>query len=227
MAGLAQKAQVLSSLQTDAVMEYRQGAKHLKAREQITLRRPQSLRIDAYYAFGVALTVASDGSQVQVFEPTKNVLFHGRSTSAALERFAHVPLGPRKAVDLLMGLVPDSDETVAPALSYVRREAKLLIAGCRQPDGAVIELGFAGPVLAVTREREPTGVLRYEVGYSDYRDVAGINFAHRVEASFPLSDSWIKFSYQRAVLNRVFDDALFVLSARPATHLVELDYQPN
>ncbi len=224
-ARLAQKAQALSSFQTDAVMEYTQGTKHLKAREQLTIRRPQSLRIDAYYAFGVGLVVVSDGAQIQVFEPSKNLLFYGRPSATALDRFAHVPLGPRKAINLLMGLAPDSGRATPPALSYVRREGTLLIAGRRWPDGSVTELGFAGSELAVTREREPNGALRYEVGYGDYRDVGGINFAHRIEASFPLSGSAVKFSYKQAVFNRVFDNSLFVFLPSPATRTIDLDYQ--
>lgn len=223
---LAQKARTLSSLETEAVMEYSQGAKHVKAREQLTIRRPQSLRIEAYYAFGVALVVASDGTQIQVFEPSKNELFQGHPTAATLNRFAHVPLGPREAVDLLMGLAPDTDaDSARLPLSYARRQGSVLIAGWNKSDGSTIELGFADSELALAREHEHNGALRYEVAYGDYRNVGGINVAHRIEASFPPSGTAVKFNYKQAVLNRLFDNARFVLSPPPATRVIDLDRQ--
>jgi hypothetical protein len=225
IAKLEQKARALSSLQTDAVMDYSQGAKHLKAREQLTLRRPQSLRLEVYYAFGVALVLVSNGAQIQVFEPSNDVLLYARSSAVMLDRFAHVPLGPRQAVNLLMGLSPDSGVGTQSSLSYVRREGATLIAGCRAPDGSAIELGFADSELALARERERDGALRYEVGYGDYRDVGGISLAHQIVASFPSSGAAVKFSYKHAVLNRVFDNSLFVLSPGPATRAIDLDRQ--
>ncbi len=104
---LAERDRGLDSMQTPAVMEYSNPEHHLKAREVITVRRPQDLRIEALSPFGVALVVAAKDSRLAIFRSSDNTLMHGAATADTLNRFAQVPLAPKPAVDLLLGLAPD------------------------------------------------------------------------------------------------------------------------
>jgi hypothetical protein len=87
-------------------MEYSNGSDHVKAREELIVRRPGSLRIEAMSPFGVVLIVAAQDSRLQIFEPSKNTLMRGTADAATLARFARIPMAPRDAVGLLMGIVP-------------------------------------------------------------------------------------------------------------------------
>ena len=119
---MAHRDRALESLQTSAVMEYTNGADHVKAREDIVVRRPASLRVEAMSPFGVALIVAAQDSRLQIFEPSKNTLMRGTADAATLARFARIPMAPRDAVGLLMGIVPEAQTTSPPdAVSDRRR----------------------------------------------------------------------------------------------------------
>src|SRR5205807_6264902 len=55
---LSRRDHSLESVRTAAVMEYSGGGQHVKAREQIAVRRPSSMRVEAESPFGVALVLA-------------------------------------------------------------------------------------------------------------------------------------------------------------------------
>ncbi len=219
---LSNKAQILSSLQSEALMAYSQNGKRFKAREEITLRRPDRLRIEAYYALGVGLIVVSNGKEAQVFEPSKNLLLVGKPNADTLDRFVHVRLEPYEAVDLLMGLPPRQDLSWAKP-SYIRREGSLMMVGLPSYDSSSLELGFTDSKLLLIRSREVDGKLRYQVNYDDYRDVGGILIAHRITAQFPKTGTLVEFYYKQAVVNRVFPESTFALSVSPATNKVMLE----
>ena len=111
---MAQRDRSLDSLQTSAVMEYTNGADHVKAREEIVVRRPASMRVEAMQPFGVALIVVAQDARLQIFEPSKNTLMRGTADAATLARFARIPMAPRDAVGLLMGIVPQAQNTSPP-----------------------------------------------------------------------------------------------------------------
>jgi len=96
----------LHSMQSAALMEYTGGGEHFKARENIIVRRPASMRVEVMSALGVALVVAADAGQVAVFDPGKNTLMQGAATAAKLQRYARIPMTPDAAVRLMLALAP-------------------------------------------------------------------------------------------------------------------------
>src|SRR5271170_5480436 len=88
------RTRILTALQTPAVMEYAGPGGHFKAREQITVRRPSSLRVEALTPLGVALVVAAGPTEIAVFDPSKNTITRGAATAATLEQVARIPLTP-------------------------------------------------------------------------------------------------------------------------------------
>jgi hypothetical protein len=218
---LVERSRELSSMQTAAVMEYREADRHVKAREQILVRRPGSLRVEALSPFGLALVVAANDSHLEIFEPSSDTLYKGEATAQSLNRFAQIPLAPKPAVNLLMGLAPDGDALLR-APDSVGSEGGLLIATYKSADGSVTEIGFRGPQLALVRERREGGV-ECEVRYSDYRDIGGFQFAHRIEADFPRARTHVNLSYKRPIINGILADSLFALTPGPATKQVDLN----
>jgi hypothetical protein len=218
---LADRDQALSSMQTPAVMEYSGPGGHFKAREQMIVRRPASLRVEAMSPLGVALVVAADGGQIAVFDPGKNTLMRGPATAETLERFARIPMAPQQAVRLLLALAPDSAMLTMPPSSQTD-DASMKVLTYARADGAIDELGFTDDQLTLVREKSSSGRITYEVHYSDYKDIGAIKFPYAVEASFPLSGTTLKLRYERPIVDGEIDDALFVLSPGASTKVIDL-----
>jgi outer membrane lipoprotein-sorting protein len=199
---LAERDHLLSSLQTPAIMEYSGPSGHLKVREQFTVRRPASLRVDAMSPLGVALIVAADDAQIAVFNPGDNTLMRGPANGATLARFTQIPMAPAQAVQLLLGLLPDdSILTMQPS-----------------------EIGFGNGQLTMVRARDASGQLTYEVHYSDYRDIGAMKFPFELDAQFLESATTIKLHYLNPSIDRQIADSTFVLSPRPDTRLIQLGF---
>jgi outer membrane lipoprotein-sorting protein len=206
-AALGQRENAVRSMQSAAVMEYTGGGQHFKARENIIVRRPASMRVDVMSAAGVVLVVAADGGQIAVFDSGKNTLMHGPASAATLERYARIPMTPDAATRLLLGMNGN-----AKILTY------------HQLSGVVDELGFSSDNrLEMVREKLPDGRVGYEVHYSDYRDTGGgITFPAQVDAKFPKTGATVKFHFENPTVNQDVPDSTFVLSPRPGTRMLTI-----
>jgi hypothetical protein len=218
---LSARDQTINSVESPAIMEYSGPDGHLKAREQITLRRPAGLRVEAMSPLGVALIVVADAGQIAVFDPSRNTLMRGPATSETLERFARIPMEPRRAVRLLMGLAPDS-ATLSLAPSEVHDENGMKLLTYAPRDGMVDQLGFAQNHLVLVRGKSASGQLIYEVKYGDYRDIGAATFPYEIDASFPATGTKLKLRYERPEIDRPIPDSTFTLSPGPATRLINL-----
>ena len=220
-ASLGARDQMIDSLESPAIMEYSGPDGHIKAREQITLRRPAGLRVEAMSPLGVALIVAADAGQVAVFDPSRNTLMRGPASAATLERFARIPMEPQRAVRLLLGLAPDSAMlSFAPSAVHDDKDMKLLTYAAR--NGMIDQLGFVQDRLALVRELRTSGELVYQVNYSDYREIGAVTFPYQIDASFPATGAKLKLRYERPVIDQPIPDSQFTLSPGPATRLIDL-----
>ena len=211
---MAERDRSLESLQTSAVMEYSNGDNHVKAREDIAVRRPASLRVEARSPFGVALIVAARDSQLQIFEPSKNTLMRGTADASTLARFARIPMAPRDAVGLLMGIVPEAQSTAPP--ENVATQGDMTILSYEEAEGAHREVGFQDGELAMVRMRTATGAIAFEIRYTDYHDIGAVMFAYKVDADFPLMATRVSFAYKRPIVNGKIADSMFTLTPNGA-----------
>jgi len=215
---LNQRDNAVHSMQSGAVMEYTGGGQHFKARENLIVQRPASMRVEVMSAAGVVLVVATDGSQLAVFEPGKNTLLHGPASAATLERYARIPMTPDAAARLLLGLSPDTAMLGSPPNSMMADgDSKILT--YHQAGGVVDELGFNGDQrLEMVRERLGDGRIGYEFHYSDYRDAGGgVMFPAQVDANFPKTGATVKFHFENPSINQDVPDSTFVLLPGPGT----------
>lgn len=217
---MAERDRALASLQTSAVMEYSNGTDHVKAREEIIVRRPGSLRVEAMSPFGVALIVAAQDARLQIFEPSKNTLMRGTADAATLARFARIPMAPRDAVGLLMGIVPEAQTTSPP--DSVATEGDMTVLAYAEPGGSRRELGFQNGQLAMVRKLTPNGAVDFEIRYADYRDIGGVMFAYKVDADFPPAETRVSFSYKRPIVNGKIADSVFTLTPAPGAKEVDI-----
>jgi outer membrane lipoprotein-sorting protein len=219
---LIERARRLDAMQAEAVMAYAGGGQHVKVREEVALKRPASLRVEAMSPFGVAAVVAANGSTVVIYQPSDNTFYRGAATADTLSRFARIPLPPEQAVKLLMGLLPDSETNFA-APTAVRAENGLVVGSYQMPGGSVDELGFADGQLRMVRTRGHSGVA-YEVNYSDYRDVGGLQFAHQLDAKFLNTGTQLNVKYSSVIVNPILSDSEFVLVPQGAARVLDLDH---
>ena len=217
---MAERDRALQSMQTSAVMEYSNGDQHVKAREDLVARRPASLRVEAMSPFGVALIVAAQDSRLQIFEPSRNTLMHGTASAATLARFARIPMAPRDAVGLLMGIVPEAQTSAAP--DSVANDGGVMVLMYAGPDHSSRELGFENGQLVMVRERAAGGAVNYEIRYADYHDIGGVMFPYQVDADFPSVQTHVSFHYRRPIVNGNVPDSVFVLTPGPNAKQVDI-----
>jgi len=218
---LIERARRLDSMQAEAVMDYAGGGQHVKVREELAIKRPSSLRVQALTPFGVAAVVVANGTTVTIFQPSDNTFYRGAATAGTLSRFARIPLPPEQAVKLLMGLLPENEAYFAKPTS-VRSENDMVIGTYDLPGGEVDELGFAGTQLRMVRARNNSGN-GYEVTYSDYRDIGGLQFAHRLDAGFLNTGTHLNVKYGGVIVNPTLGDSEFVLVPQGAAKVIDLD----
>lgn len=202
-------------------MEYQSPQGHLKAREQITLRKPASLRVEALSPLGVALVITANADQIAIFDPSKNTITRGAATAATLGQVARIPMTPPAAVRLLLGLPPDPELLkTTPVSSHEEQGAATVLFADR--NGATCELDFTGGNLTMVRETSLNGLTSYEVHYSDYRDIGSLTFPHVIVANFPATTTMLKLHYEQPRVDGVIPDSTFVLAPGPQTKELSL-----
>src|SRR5260370_7195293 len=98
-AALNQREKSLDSMQTQAIMEYTGvDLKFVNAQEQLVVKRPDNLRVEAMSPFGVALLLAAQGQELAIYEPGENRFMRGAANADTLYRFARIPMDPADAV---------------------------------------------------------------------------------------------------------------------------------
>ncbi len=220
-AALAERDKRLDSMQTPAVMEYTAGNQHVKAKEEIVVKRPGNLRVEAMSPFGVALLLAAQGSELAIFEPGQNRFMRGQATADTLYRYVRIPMVPADAVGLLMGLAPPEFALNASADS-VSSDGAMTVALYGNTGSGTRELGFSAGNLAMVRETAGDGRVNYEVRYSDYHDIGGLMFPYVVDAKFPAASSHVTFRYLRPIVNGEIPASTFVLTPAPGASLMNL-----
>ena len=210
---VAERDRALDSLQTEAIMEYSAPDKHPpRVREQITARRPDSLRVEAMSALSVALILVTNGKQLTIFQPSDNKLVYAPATAATLNQFIQIPMQPADAVTLLLGIAPDSSALAQRAPDSIASEGEMTVAQWSGPKSTRRELGFKDDQLAMVRLRATTGAVEYEVRYSDYHDIGGLMFPYSVDATFPVAQSRVVVRYKRPIINGDIPVSAFILS---------------
>lgn len=221
LAALARREHELQSLRSGALMEYNAAdGRHFTTHEQIAIRRPASLRVEALSPFGAAMVLtANDAGRLMIFDPANNTMLTGGADAATLARFVRIPMAPAAAVDLLMGLAPDPAQLATPPDS-VTHESGMTVVAWRLGAGGTRELGFIGSELAMVRERDQSGARRYEVRYADWHADGDISFPRKVDADFPASSFTLR--YEAPVLNAALPASIFTLTPGPATKRISI-----
>jgi outer membrane lipoprotein-sorting protein len=226
IAALIERDRRLVSMQTTAVMEYSAGNQHVKAKEEITVKRASNLRVEAMSPLGVALLLVAQGADLSIFEPSQNRFMRGQANADTLYRYVRIPMEPTDAVGLLMALAPPTIPLSSNAYA-VTKDGAMLIASYGNTQTGMHQLGFVDGNLAMVRESASGGAVEYEVRYSDYHDIGGLMFPYVVDATFPAAGSHVTFRYLRPIVNSVIPDSTFVLTPAPGANVTNMSFDDD
>ena len=184
--------------------------------QRLVVQRPASLRIELLGLFDqVAGVLVTDGADFGFVDLSSGVRDAGPVDDGVLWRTARVDLTPADAVALLLG---------APALD----EGGAVVSARRFEDGGVgvstrgadavrtrwLEWDDSGRLRRAAL-REPDGSAVWVARYSDWRDIEGKRFAHRIELDFPRVEAEASVRFQAVELEPALAPELFVLQLAP------------
>jgi hypothetical protein len=181
------------------------------ARQLLAVERPACLRLEVLGLMNQRIAVlATDGERYDLYRSESRAVESGEIRPSVLWEVAGVPLTPEEAVGVLLG-APSMwcpGGVVTDAAEGADARVRFQIRGC---DRYWFALEFdAQALLSGYQVGGPEGTY-YQVRYHDYREVAGIGFAHRVELDFPISESRAEVQFRGVELNPVFPESIFRL----------------
>jgi outer membrane lipoprotein-sorting protein len=216
MKKMAQRNQSLESLQTEAIMSYTSpDQQRPKVREQVSAKRPDSLRVEAMSALSVALILVANGKNLTIFEPSRNKLVRADATADTLNQFIRIPMAPADVVTLLLGITPDAKTITNHGPYATATEGDMTVAAWNVANSRC-ELGFQDDQLVMVRMRSMGGAIEYEVHYRDYHDIGGVMFPYLIDATFPQAQSHLVLQYKRPIINGQLPASAFVLAPQTA-----------
>jgi hypothetical protein len=181
------------------------------ARQLLALERPARFRVEVLGLLNQRVAVlATDGEQYDLYRSASGAVQSGEIRPSVLWEVAGVPLTPEAAVEVLLG---------APRMGSAGGE----ISGAALSGDARLrfEIRGGGPYWSSLEFDAQSLLAHYEVigpegswlqvRYDDYREVAGIHFAHRVELDFPISGAHAEIDFREVELNPTLPEGIFRL----------------
>jgi hypothetical protein len=178
------------------------------ARQLLLVERPARLRVEVIGLVGQRVAVlATDGQRYDLYRSETGLVEHGEIHPGVLYEVAGIPLTPEQAVMLLLG-APETGAASLPNSVRLFPDGAIHVAWRGGGVDSVLEFDAEGRVrrYAVTVEN---GAALLRVAYDDYRLVAGVPFAHRVDFDFPRAHSRAEVAFRAVELNPLLSDDLF------------------
>jgi hypothetical protein len=211
LAGWTARADELRSLRGSARVSL-DGARGASfARQLLALERPARLRVEVLGLLNQRIAVlATDGERFDLYRSESGAVESGEIRPSVLWEVAGVPLTPEEAVAVLLGApqmkraggeITGAVESADAAVRFEIRGAGL--------HWSVLEFD-AEELLSGYQLAAPEGAL-FEVRYSDYQELGGTLFAHRVELDFPFSEVHAEVKFGGVELNPVLPESIFRL----------------
>lgn len=207
---LARYAQETASIKALAWFDLSGGDEERQTDAAVVIARPASIRANAMDALAdVWAQAGSDGSRLWLFLPAKNKLYSGRASAANLRRLMHTDWEVAELLSVIAGSPPLAGAPELVQMSPLRDNHFAVRGGDLHlwTDGK-------GTLLKCARYRGEGEPLDAVVTFSDYRRVNGVEFPHRIEATFPERGARITVVYRDVQLGGRIDRALFLAPAR-------------
>lgn len=223
-ARLAARDRDLRSVRALATVRYSSARERAKLREVVVVEKPDRLRLEMLSPFGLALQIASDGTELRAWHSGEKTFYRGRVNAENLLRFTRFALDLKEIVDILRG-IPPLPPTSLPA-DLVREEPTGLWRLSLRGSGAnLANVWFDGSSLLPVRaeEIEPDGSRRFLVEFAHYRDLGATSLPFSIVVTLPLEGATIDLLYEDVAVNVPVPPELFSFERPPGSRIVELD----
>lgn len=214
LAGWNARAGELRSLRGSARVSLDGAGGASSTRQLLALERPARLRVEVLGLLNQRIAVlATDGERYDLYRSESGAVESGEIRPSVLWEVAGVPLTAEEAVAVLLG-APRLEPPGGEIAGAVERSDAAVRFEIRGPDLQWTVLEFDARALLSGYELAGPGGRLFQVRYRDYREVAGILFAHRVELDFPASELRAEVEFRGVELNAALPEAIFRLERR-------------
>ncbi len=191
-----------------------------KAEAAIAIRRPDKFRIDAMDSIAdVWAKIGSDGREMWLYVPGKKKLYKGRASEKNMKRLASFSFKPRDLISVLAGSPPLSE---GAELVQVGPSSERHLVDLASGLHLWLEQGRKRRVARCAKPSEEGEGFDYEVAFSDYRRVGGIDYPFSITAVFPRNDVRLRLEYRDVEFGLGVDDAAFAPPSRRRGKTVKL-----
>lgn len=200
--GLRERGSERHALRGIASLAFDGTAGSIRSRQVIVVEMPGRLRIEVqgFLSQSVAVLV-TDGERFDLFRAEDRSRRSGPVYPGLLFEVAQIDLTPEEGVALLLGLPPDSGSLLLASA------AGLDDGGVRidrvDTEGVLrqrIDFDAQGR-LARVEAYEPGERLLWSAEYRDYRDAAGLAFAHEIVLWFPSSQTQVELDFKLSLIH--------------------------
>lgn len=176
--------------------------------------------------------MTADSREFRIHLPTKNKFIVG---PAELERRSEKPienLRPQHLLEALFIAAPWTDTPLLLEENEFAGRRYYIVSEVVLGEGGRLELHrkwwFDRSDLALVRTQRfaPGGELVSDVHYSEWRDVSGTAFPHRIELVRPHDDYRLALEFKKIALNQPLEPKQFVLEKPDSAELVEVKDKP-
>jgi hypothetical protein len=186
----------------------------------IVIVRPDKLRVDVIDALADVWTqIGSDGRDMWLFLPDKGKLYKGRASARNVRRLASFDAKPAELLSIVSG-VPPLPEGAALVQVGPLSEGHLV----DETSGlhVWVERGKRMRVVRCARYADDGEEMVYEVVFSDYRRIGGVEFPYVINASFPAGGASLVLEYRDVTLGDEVAPGIFGAPSRRSRKTVEL-----
>jgi outer membrane lipoprotein-sorting protein len=211
----------VTTFRGQAKLDYSSPQQSFKSTQVVVVRAPSSARIDVMNPFGVSYSVATDGKRLTAYDRRQGVYYQGLAQSESFRKFIGIPMGAGDFAAVLRGLPPGLGDTRWSAV--VAAEGGWLMRR-RLGTGGVMELVVDATSLLPVRVKMSGDKARHQVdvGYGEYKDVAGVFIPHRIEVKFK-DGSHLFVVYKSVQRGVVLPLDAFLLDRPAGARIVNID----
>jgi len=186
----------------------------------VVVVRPDMLRVDVMDSLAdVWAQIGSDGRDMWLYVPGKRKLYKGRASSRNMKRLASFDIEPADLISLFAGLPP------LPAGANLVQIGNAADRHLLNPASGVhlwVEEGKKRRIARCVRYSDDGESVDFEVAFSGYRRVGGLEYPHSIDASFPPSGARLRLEYREVALGGDVQQGIFSPPARRRGKTVDL-----
>jgi hypothetical protein len=214
----------IQSIRAQAKVTINFGKNRFTLEELIIIKKPASLRVEAFSSIGQTLLYLTiDGEVFEALVPGENRLYRGEATTKNLSPLFSFPGDARKLIPLMVGELGWSDDERLAA--YYSQKDKAYIVKEDAPEGSrrifwIDPFHFA-PLRATELDklRNP----QWEVLFAKFRKRNGVHFPTDIDFRIPPSERRIRMHLLEWEINPSLEKGIFRLDVPKGVEIIDME----